>query len=169
MDQQVELFALLALAAVAHVASIFKAGATWEPAYLFLTVVAFALPIFTLGGGMLYTKRQAKKEMAHLVDLVLKGGQYASTSVKEAGQNEADRDATRGSPAMSCCMCRKKRKGTVVQQEEKAGVDAITTDDDIDVTSALAPSPVGRVDDAITEEVEDAEMVALFMSETAEL
>ena len=63
LDQQVELFALLALATIAHVASIFKAGTTWDPNFLFLTGAVFSLPIVTFLGGKFYMKLQAKNEI----------------------------------------------------------------------------------------------------------
>ena len=60
LDHEIELFALLSLGAVAHVSSIFKAGVTWDPTYLGLTVGLFAIPMLTFVGGTLYYKRQAK-------------------------------------------------------------------------------------------------------------
>ena len=61
LDQQVELFALLSLAAVAHVSSIFKLGVNWDSAYLGLTVMLFMIPILTFVCGTVYLKRKAKK------------------------------------------------------------------------------------------------------------
>ena len=94
VDQEVELFALLSLAAVTHVASIFKSGVVWDPAYLGLTVTLFAVPILTFAAGTVVASRRAK----HLHQgLVAPGG-------KEEGR--------------VWCM-RRKRKTVVVQVEEE--------------------------------------------------
>ena len=45
LDQHVALLSLLALAGVSHVSSIFKAGTTWDPLYIILTILLFFLPL----------------------------------------------------------------------------------------------------------------------------
>jgi hypothetical protein len=123
VDQQVELFALLSLAAVSHVASIFKAGVMWHPVYLGLTIVVFALPIFTFGGGMVYLQRQAKAEIAHLVAL--------EHTVEDAGR--------------SFCCGNKKKRGTAVQQADEEGdvtkkaIDGGECEDVVNVESTFNP------------------------------
>ena len=124
VDKQVELFALLSLAAVSHVASIFKAGAVWHPVYLGLTIVVFALPIFTFGGGTVYLKRQAKAEMAHLVSL------------------EQSVEKTAGSRTFCCCKKKKEsQSGTAVQQEDEEGDATKNGIDDVEMKVEFAPTP----------------------------
>ena len=57
-----ELFALVTLAGLAHIASIFKTGADWDAVYLALAVVLFLVPVLTFAGGTVYLQVQAKKK-----------------------------------------------------------------------------------------------------------
>ena len=75
VDQEVELFALLALAGVAHISSIFRAGQEWEPKYIALSGVLFLLPLFTFIFRTVYEKRQFEKEMARLTAMRSMSGQ----------------------------------------------------------------------------------------------
>ena len=81
VDHQVEIFALLSLAAIAHVASIFKAGVTWDIQYLFLACVLFLLPILTFVGGTAFMAKLAKKELKILTDRLETVGQEAKKQI----------------------------------------------------------------------------------------
>merc|ERR1712166_1098974 len=45
LDRQVELFALVTLAGLAHIASMFKTGVDWDAVFLALAVVLFLVPV----------------------------------------------------------------------------------------------------------------------------
>ena len=62
LDRQVELFALVTLAGLAHIASMFKTGVDWDAVFLALAVVLFLVPVLTFAGGTVHLKVQAKKK-----------------------------------------------------------------------------------------------------------
>ena len=62
LDRQVELFALVTLAGLAHIASMFKTGVDWDAVFLALAVVLFMVPVLTFAGGTVHLKVQAKKK-----------------------------------------------------------------------------------------------------------
>lgn len=68
VDKEVELFALLSLAGVSHVVSIFESGTPWEQqrdsyaVYVALAVVLFLVPVATFAHGTLKIKRSAKRD-----------------------------------------------------------------------------------------------------------
>jgi predicted outer membrane repeat protein len=66
VDAQVELFALLCLAAVTHVSSVFQAGEDWSSEFLVLAVVLFVLPLLALAYGIIWLKKYSKKKRAQL-------------------------------------------------------------------------------------------------------
>ena len=61
LDHHVALLALGSLAGVAHISSIFKAGTTWDPAYIVLTALLFLLPLLAFVGEKAFTKRKANQ------------------------------------------------------------------------------------------------------------
>ena len=69
VDQHVALVSLLSLAGVAHISSIFKAGTTWDPAYIILTALLFFLPIvaYMLEHGYHHSHRGVDKREDDLV------------------------------------------------------------------------------------------------------
>ena len=62
IDASIELFALICLAGVTHVASIFKAGEQWSSDYLVATAVMAALPLVVAFGLTAYMKKVAFSE-----------------------------------------------------------------------------------------------------------
>ena len=79
LDQQVELFALLALALVAHISASFKAGTTWSPIFLVMTVALFAVPVLTFGFGTVYLKRKGENTTHNVAR-----GHYAWNQIKQS-------------------------------------------------------------------------------------
>ena len=64
MDSTIELFALVCLAAVTHVASLFKSGETWQTRYLVATVLLFFLPLVATIGMTIRMKKKTKAAQA---------------------------------------------------------------------------------------------------------
>ena len=63
LDHHVAQLVLCSLAGVAHVSSIFKAGTTWDPAYVVLTALLFVMPLLAFVGEKAFTKRKAKMKL----------------------------------------------------------------------------------------------------------
>ena len=84
VDHQVEIFCLLSLAAVAHIASVFKAGETWKPLYLALTTTFFMVPLFTFVGGTAYLVLSLKKELVRAHAEVVERTHNLKTSAEHA-------------------------------------------------------------------------------------
>jgi hypothetical protein len=61
LDHHVAQLALGSLAGVAHISSIFKAGTTWDPTYIVLTVLLFLLPLVAFVGEKAIIKHKAKQ------------------------------------------------------------------------------------------------------------
>ena len=60
-DQQVELFALVSLGAISHIASVYKSGQAWNMPALSMTTVLAAVPLVSLSILTLQEKRTGKK------------------------------------------------------------------------------------------------------------
>jgi len=64
MDKIIEMFALVSLAAVTHIASIFKSGEEWTTRYLVATLILALLPLVTTFGLTADAKTTVKKQRA---------------------------------------------------------------------------------------------------------
>jgi Ca2+-binding EF-hand superfamily protein len=60
VDGQVELFALLSLACLAHISSLFKTGEAWNEVYVVLAGALFLVPVVTFVVGTARAKRELK-------------------------------------------------------------------------------------------------------------
>ena len=68
LDHHVAQLALGSLAGVAHISSIFKAGTTWDPAYVVLTALLFLLPLLAFVGEKAFAKLRAKSRVKKMAD-----------------------------------------------------------------------------------------------------
>ena len=80
LDQHVALLSLLALAGVSHVSSIFKAGTTWDPAYIVLTALLLFLPLvaYVMEHNYHLSHRSDKSKKEAAQELVLEAEAVAS-------------------------------------------------------------------------------------------
>ena len=91
IDQQVELFALLTLACTTHIASVFKAGETWEPSYIVMISMLAGLPLIILAvlklNEVLNTKRgmkQRRSQWGNITGSVADAAEKVKDAVEDA-------------------------------------------------------------------------------------
>ena len=82
LDHHVAQLALGSLAGVAHISSIFKAGTTWDPGYIVLTVLLLLLPLLAFVGEKAFAKLRAKKRVKKMQETDGKNLARSSRSVK---------------------------------------------------------------------------------------